>query len=716
MPKVFKPKLFAGESAKSSKGQLSVSDLAQLMDDINQQPDWRSLARKCMAYYDDDQLDPMVKDTLIKRGQPITIHNLIKPTINAVLGMEAKTRTDLMVIADDPDEEFDELAEALNAEYKDVCRLAHLDRARQSSYKQQISAGLGWVEVVRNQDAFGPRYKILSIHRDEVYWDWMSREDDLSDCRWLMRKRWLDVDEAKVIVPGFDEIIDYAVSDWQGFMDTLATDGVESDLVSAFSDYQALTRKQMEWLSKDRKRILLQVIYYRVYKRVPVLELESGRCVAYDKNNVLHGTLLGMGKGRLSERLIQEIRETWFIGPHQIGDRVCKAPYGMFPLVPFWGYRKDSTGEPYGLIASAIPAQDEVNFRRIKLTYLLQAKRVIMDKDATNMSRERVMEEVERPDGLIELNPDRRNQKTINDSFQIQQDFNVAQQQFQVMQDSMKLIQDTIGVYSAYLGKETTGQSGVAIASLVEQGSTTLAEINDNYRFSCEQLGQLLLGYLIEDLAQKRNYAITINKDEASRRKKVQINVVQEDGSLSNDITQLSAHIALAPIQTTSIYKQQLVERLTAVTGQLPPEAQAAVFDLVVEMMDVPNKDGFMERIRSSLNIPKKPDEMTPEEQQAAQQQQQQAQQAQELQMRQLMAQMAKLEADAQAQQAKAAQIQQQIDSARFADAKTQAETGKVLQEMQTVAMENEQLKLQLEQLNQELMNNIQAQIDAIQL
>ena len=217
----------------------------------------------------------------------------------------------------------------------------------------------------------------------------------------------------------------------------------------------------------------------------------------------------------------------------------------MFPLVPFWGYRKDSTGEPYGLIASAIPAQDEVNFRRIKLTFLLQAKRVIMDKDATDMGRERVMEEVERPDGLIELNPERKNQKTISEAFRIEQDFAVAQQQFTVMQDSMKLIQDTIGVFSAYLGKETTGQSGVAIASLVEQGSTTLAEINDNYGFACEQLGQLILGYLINDLAKKRNYNITINKEDPRRRKKVQINVVQEDGTLSNDITQLSAHIAL---------------------------------------------------------------------------------------------------------------------------------------------------------------------------
>lgn len=714
MPRVFKPKLIADESAKASKSMMTPTELSSLMDDINQQPDWRSLARTCMAYYDGDQLAPEVKAALKERGQPVTMHNLIQPTINAVLGMEAKTRTALMVIADDPDEEFDEVAEALNSEFADVCRMARLDRARQDAYKQQISAGLGWIEVARNADAFGPRYKIISVHRDEVYWDWMSKEADLSDCRWLMRKRWLDVDEAKVVVPGYDEIIDYAVGDWIGFADTFVVDGAESDLVSAFADYKAFTRSKMEWLSTDRKRILLQVIYYRVYKRVPVLELESGRCVAYDKNNVLHATLLGMGKGFVSDRLIQEIREAWFIGPHKIGDRVCKAPYGMFPLVPFWGYRKDSTGEPYGLIASAIPAQDEVNFRRLKLTFLLQAKRVIMDKDATNMSREKVLEEVERPDGLIELNPDRKNNKSISDVFKVEQDFNIAQQQFVVMQDSMKLIQDTMGVYAAYLGKDSAGQSGVAIASLVEQGSTTLAEINDNYRFACEQLGQLILGYLIDDLAQKRNYKVTINKEDPRNRKAVAINVTQEDGSLSNDITRLSAHIALAPIQTTSIYKQQLVERLTAVTGQMPPQVQGAVFDLIAEMMDIPNKHKFIERVRNALQIPKDPSDMTPEEQQAAQQQQQQVQQQQEMAMREVMAKLAKLESEAQSQQAKAAQIQQQMDSARYDDAMKQAQTGKVLQEMQAIATENERMKFELSQLQDQLLQNIELQLDSV--
>lgn len=183
------------------KGGLDTQQLLKMMSDINGQPDWRSLANRACAYYDGDQLPPEVVKVLKERGQPITIHNLVAPTIDGVLGMEAKSRTDLMVVADDHDDELEQLAEAVNAEYSDMCRLGGLDRARGEAYGGQIKSGVGWVEVCRRDDPFGPRYKFSNVHRDEVYWDWHSREPDLSDCRWLMRRRWVDLDEAKTMFP-----------------------------------------------------------------------------------------------------------------------------------------------------------------------------------------------------------------------------------------------------------------------------------------------------------------------------------------------------------------------------------------------------------------------------------------------------------------------------------------------------------------------------------
>lgn len=698
------------ESAQpANRDRFTLERLMDISSDIDHQPDWRTSANTACAYYDGDQLAPEVVAKLRERGQPLTQHNLIAPTIDGVLGMEAKTRTDLMVIADDPNEEMEVMAEAVNAEFADACRLSGLNKARSDAYAEQIKAGLSWVEVRRNDDPFANKFKVSTVHRNEVYWDWFSREADLSDCRWLMRKRWLDVDEVKGTFPDKAQIIDYSLNEWKGFVDTVLAAGQESDLMSAYEEYQSWSRESTEWVTSNRKRVLLQVIYYRTFQRLPILQLSNGRVVEYDKNNVMHAVAVATGRVQITMARVSRIRESWFVGPHFIIDRPCTAPQGMFPLIPFWGYRKDKTGAPYGLACRAIPAQDEVNFRRIKLTWLLQAKRVIKDADATNMTDKQLAEEIERPDGVINLNPSRANKTTAADALNIQQDLQVAQQQFQVMQESMKLIQDGLGVYSAFLGQDSNAASGVAISNLVEQGATTLAEINDNYQFACQQVGQLLLCYLLEELTKRRNYPVVINRDDPRKRKEVVLNAAEDAGRMNNDVSRLRAHIALAPIQQTPAYKSQLAQRLSEVIVGLPPQIQVSVLDMWVELLDLPNKQEFVERIRGALGTPKSPDEMTPEEQQAAQQEQQLQQQQQELAMREIAGKVAKLEAEAQRINAQAEREATLANGQRFNDAYTQAKTGQVLQDMQNVTEE-------IGALHEQMMQTIQGQIDQIPL
>lgn len=701
---------------KDDKDQMTLTSLLDLSDDVKDQPDWRTPANVACKYYDGDQLEPSVVAKLRERGQPITIHNLIAPTVDGVLGMEAKTRTDLLVIADDPDEKMEQMCEAVNSEFADACRLGGMNKARSDAYAEQIKAGLSWVEVRRNSDPFGPRYKMSTVHRNEIWWDWFSREPDLSDCRWLMRKRWLDVDEARARFPKQKEMIDHAIHDWQDFINTDLYEGHEPHLINGYDEWKQYTTKDMNWVSGNRKRILLQVVYYRTYTSMDVLLFDNGRSVQYDKQNIMHVVAAATGKVKLVNAPVSRIREAWFIGPHRIVDRRCTAPQGMFPLIPFWGYRKDENGAPYGLVSRAIPAQNEVNFRRMKLTWLLQAKRIIMDGDATNMSDAELQHEVERGDGIIKLNPQRQNKTTIASSFEVQQDFNIASQQFSVMQESMKLIQDGMGVYSAFLGQDSSAKSGVAISNLVEQGATTLAEINDNYQFACQQVGQLLLSYLLEDLKDKRDYDVTINRDDPRKRKRVTINAtVTGQPTLNNDINLLRAHIALAPIQQTPAYKSQLAERLSQVIIGLPPQLQVSVLDMWLDLLDIPNKQEFVERIRAAAGTPKSPDEMTPEEQQAAQAQAQ-AQQAQmELAMREQQAKVSKLEAEAQRLAAQVAEYQANANSQRFDDAKTQAETAKIVSEINNWNAQADQLQQEFSNTLDQALNDLPVPVAPMQ-
>lgn len=245
----------------------------------------------------------------------------------------------------------------------------------------------------------------------------------------------------------------------------------------------------------------------------------------------------------------------------------------------------------------------------------------------------------------------------------------------------------------------------------MEQGATTLAEINDNYNYGSQLLGELLLGYILEDMKQQQNKAIVINREDKRKRKTVVVNEVSEDGLINNDLTRLRAHIALAPIQQTAAYKSQLAERMMMLTSQLPPEVQITVIDLVLELSDVPNKQEFMERVRGALNIQKDPEDMTEEEQAAIQQQQQQEQALQqkqlELQMREMEAKVLKLESEAKNIMAKAQREEGLTDSQRFDNAKTQAETKRIMQEI-------ESLNLEMQAMQGQMLQTVESMIDQL--
>ena len=76
-----------------------------------------------------------------------------------------------------------------------------------------------------------------------------------------------------------------------------------------------------------------------------------------------------------------------------------------------------------------IPAQDEINHRRSKLTWLLNIKRAIVDDDALyNMSVDELIDELHKGDSVITLNSNRKR----DNAFRIDTETGIAAQQFQV--------------------------------------------------------------------------------------------------------------------------------------------------------------------------------------------------------------------------------------------------------------------------------------------
>ncbi|WP_339898271.1 OmpH family outer membrane protein [uncultured Gilvimarinus sp.] len=639
--------------------EIGLDKLESIVGDIDLQPKWRAESDRAADYYDDKQFTPAEIHEMEERGQPVIIHNLIKPTINGVLGMEARTRTDSQVLADD--ETGADVAEGLNEKLHEAARITDTDRACADAYAAEIKAGLGWVEVTRGYDPFGYPYEVNYVHRREIFWDWHSQRNDLSDCRWLMRKRWLEVDELVAAFPKHRELIESVASGFEDFSNFGEDEDGElsEDLMSAYQIHTTSSIETHDYWDPDRKRAMASELWYRVWVTRPVIKF-GDQVEEYDQKSRKHLLLLSTNKATVEMATFPKMRLAFFVGPHRLADIPSPYTHNKFPYVPFWGYREDRTNIPYGMIRSMMPAQDEINKRRSKLTWLLNAKLIVKDDDAIDdVSDDELLDTVYSGDGVININPYRHNKS--GRGFELLSDMGVSNQQFTLMQDSMKLVQDTAGVYSSLLGQEGAATSGVAIDSLVEQGTTTLAEINDNYRFARKTVHELLLSLIVDDIGEKET-EIRINVNKPQRTKVVVLNKRIDDGGISrvtNSVMRTKTRVVLSDIQNTPGYRQQMAKSLMDMAAQLPEQYAVALVDMIVELSDIPNRDEVLKRIRQASGVGINPEDMTEEEQAAAQRKQQIQQMMEDLEIQTKQTELADMQAKVRELNAKAAQMEQ---------------------------------------------------------
>jgi hypothetical protein len=579
--------------------------LETFIGETRMEPAWRRDADRDAEYYDGNQLRPDTLGEMEERGIPPIIINLTQPIINVVLGMEAKTRSDWEITADDDASE--PVAAYMNEKMNEAERLSNADRAISDAYAGQIKAGLHWVEVADETDPFKYPYRVNSVHRREIWWDWRSKQQDLSDARYLIRRRWFDQDVLTVMLPQFEELIRNAVSSWSGFDAFLGGAFLNTQSIELARDYEierASTMDEFEWRDTFRKRCQLFECWYRKWVRGHVLRLPNNRVIEVDRKNPRHMEIIASGALQPIPAVFAKMRFSLWMGPHRLIDEPSPLPHRDFPYVPFWGFREDLTSVPYGLIRALRSPQDEVNARRSKLLSLLSARRVVADDDALNQTFntfEDVADEVGRSDSLIVLNGQRKNKE----GFRVETNADLAQGQMQTLSDSKEEMHQVSGVFPPTMGDPKQGMSGYAINSLVDQSATTLAEINDNYRFGRRKVGELLMAHVRRDTVHPHEKAL----GEGNNKKTFYFNREVYDPSLDanvveNSVADAQIRMTLSEVPSTQSYRQQQFTQLAELTKSLPPQVQQFVIDFVIEATDIPQRKKIAERLRKALGLP----------------------------------------------------------------------------------------------------------------
>lgn len=593
---------------------LSTNVFSDWMREIEEQPAWRTNADKESDYYDGNQLDSAILQEMHKIGMPPAIEPVIGPTIDAVLGMEAKARKDYRVVPA-TDVSGDEVALALNQELNQAERHSKADRACSEAYAGQIKVGLGWVEVSRDSNPFSlSKYRCRHVHRNEIWWDWLSREPDLSDARYLIRRRWTDIDIAQVMFPKHAALIDQVGTGWAGFTDAMLIDGGSStDLAMYYGQERGWSLEEMEWRDIQARRVCLFEVWYRVYERAIVFRLPDGRVIELDKTNPLHLQAISMPNVEVIDTVVPRVRMAWMLGPYQLHDGPSPYRHPHFPYVPFWGKREDRTGVPYGLIRGMLFLQDEINARIAKMHWGLAAVRTTRTDGAVIDDDEVFRNEVARIDADIKLN--REHMAEPGARFEVDRDYQLNQQQADRLREAREAISRVGGITESFEGRDERGRSGLAINALVEQSVQALADINDNFEAGRMQVGELLLNMIIEDLSG-REEQITVTGGIINDDKIITLNHPQIDPETgieyrTNNTEQTRLRVALAEVPSTPSFRAQQLAAMSEAFKSMPEKYQTITLPYLVNLMDIPNKEEIVEAVRQVSQMP------TPEEIQA---------------------------------------------------------------------------------------------------
>lgn len=576
-------------------GPMTLSEFTRIFREMEEQPAWRRKADKEMEYVDGNQLSSDVVQKQRAIGMPPAIEPLIGPAIQSVCGFEAKTRADWRVMPDTENEEGDAVAKALNFKLNQAERKSKADQACSDAYRSQISVGVGWVEVSRNRNPFQFPYRCKFIHRNEIWWDMLDGvEPDLSNARWLVRRLWTAGDQAALMFPGQKTLIAQAAGSWANFADgssALLEGGTSTELVGAWDAERGWSVEEQQWRDTTRRRVCLFEVWYRRWQRVLVLKTPDGRVVEYDKKNAVHAQLVAIGATVPESVVVPKMRRAYFLGPHRLDDSPTPYRHQKFPYVPFWGFREDRTGVPYGLVRGMIYSQDNVNAMSARMRWGVSAVRTTRTKGAVMGTDAKFRQEVARVDADIVLNPDEMAKPGA--MFKVERDFQLNDQQWKLLQDSRNAIARVSNITQAFQGSDGRANSGVQEATQVEQSIQGLADLNDNFAMARAEVGDLLLSLIVEDTIGKQE-TVTIKGNPLRETEKVPLNVPTTDPDtgidfLTNDVERTILKVALNDVPSTSSYRAQQLSAMSESFKSAPPELQRVLTPYLAALMDLPS-------------------------------------------------------------------------------------------------------------------------------
>lgn len=581
-------------------------------------------------FYDSIQWDEEDAQVLRERGQQPISYNVIATSVNWVIGSEKRGRIDFKVLP--RKKEDGQPAQRKTELLKYLSSVNHTPFHRSRAFEDTVKVGIGWIEDGADEENDGEIVYSRYESWRNILWDSASTSLDLKDARYIFRSKWVDLDYATAMFPERTAMLTEAAQDSLGYLGDMD------------SGDEAMDQQENANILGDqefsRKRVRLIECWVRIPKRVKRLAGGDFSGDIFDEESIAHSEQVEMGSARVAERTMARMHCAILTEAGLVYFDETPYRHNEFPFTPIWGYRRGRDNMPYGMIRNLRDIQQDINKRASKALAILSSNKAFVEEGSVPDIDE-FSEEVARPDAVIVY------KKGYNPPA-IQADRDLAAGHMQLMQQSIGMIQQASGVTDELMGRRTNATSGIAIQARQDQGSLATAKFFDNLRFANQLQGEKQLSLVGQYFDEEKSFRIT-------NQRGVPEFITINDGLPQNDIVRTKADFIISEDEWRVSMRQAQLEELVEVLTTLAPVAPQVVMvmlDLVVESMDIPNRDEIVNRIRQVTGMAD-PDaeEPTPEQIQRAEAEAQQQQMAMAMAQAELankQAEAAKKQADAQ--------------------------------------------------------------------
>jgi len=345
---------------------------------VDSDKNYQEEARDDFDFRNGNQWKDTERIALENDARPVLTFNLIKSSIDLLIGMSTDNRKRFRCSPVEKNDEF--LCEVLNDILEWLYDSNDYEREETSALESAAISGRGYlaVDFVPDPRRFGDiKLSLVDVPVHEVHFDPASRRHNLEDASYICWDKWLSRTDFKVRYPKVpDRKIDALIEHGpeligSGGVSMTNNGGITDipvDVVSDDSDYDKPVDYEFYNKNKDMIRVV-HMEYWDTFKRYFGFNPETKEFEEFDGKNLkqIKAEFLAEYGEEFTFEILMDKKVKWiqFVGDDILYDDDSPLPYPGFSICLMTAYRDPSgrTADHFGVVRLMKDPQKEVNKR-----------------------------------------------------------------------------------------------------------------------------------------------------------------------------------------------------------------------------------------------------------------------------------------------------------------------------------------------------------------